>query len=76
MQENANTTAYTVHTPLVAQTRDQDGRIRFVAIPRGSVLTVSGDSLDIGLLDVDCNGRKLSVFSRDIQERAHRLPDY
>jgi len=41
MQEETKPTPYRVHTPLVALTHENDGRTRFVAIPRGSLFYVA-----------------------------------
>ncbi len=50
-----------------------DGRSRFVAIPRGSVMLVLGMPQLRGLVDIEYDGQRLAVFSRDIEERAHKL---
>ena len=43
MQGDPKTSVYRVHTPLVAQARQDGGRTEFMAIPRGSLMLVSGD---------------------------------
>ena len=75
MQEQSVTTAYRVRAPLVASARGDDGRARFIAIPRGAVIVAPGQLGPLGLVDVECDGVKLSVFSRDIRERAVRIDD-
>jgi hypothetical protein len=66
---------YRVRAPLVASIQESDGRARFVAIPRGSMLVAPGPLGPLGLVEVECDGKKLSVFSRDIHERAERVDD-
>jgi len=73
MQEQPETTAYRVRTPLVASARGKDGRARFIAIPRGAVIVAPGRLGPLGLVDVECDGITLSVFSRDIRERAVKI---
>jgi len=73
MQEKPAT--YRVRAPLVASTHRKDGRTRFVALPRGSLLLAPGKLGPLGLVDVECEGRKLSVFSRDIHERAVKIDE-
>lgn len=75
MQEKPNTTTYRVRAPLVASTDGQDGRARFVALPRGSLIVAPGELGPLGLVDVECEGKKLSVFSRDIHERAVKIEE-
>lgn len=73
MHAQPGTNTYRVHTPLVAQEEEGNGHVRFVAVPRGSLMRVSGRVESFGFVDVQWNGKKLSVFSRDIQERAERV---
>jgi hypothetical protein len=75
MQEQPDTSAYRVRAPLVACARGEDGRARFIAIPRGAVIVAPGRLGPLGLVDVECDGIKLSVFSRDIRERAVKIDD-
>ena len=75
MPDEPTTSVYRVHTPLVAQSVQTDGRARFVAIPRGSIILVSGILGSGGLIDVQCDGARLAVFRRDIEERAEKLAD-
>ena len=42
MQEDPKAGVYRVHTPLVAQAHQHGGRTEFMAIPRGSLMLVSG----------------------------------
>lgn len=70
---NPNTTEYRVSAPLVASTQDGDGRARFIAIPRGSVIVAPGNLEPLGIVEVEYEGRMISVFTRDIHERAIRV---
>ena len=74
MPGDPKTGFYRVHTPLVAQ-RQTDGRAEYVAIPRGSMMLVPEKEGDLGLVDVEYEGRTLAVYRRDIDERADRVPD-
>jgi hypothetical protein len=73
MEQESKATAYRVHAPLVALTNENDGRTRFVAIPRGTLILVFGKLGSIGLVDVECEGERLSVFSRDIEQRTYEI---
>jgi hypothetical protein len=73
MPEKAAT--YRVRMPLVASTHRHDGPARFVALPRGSLIVAPGEFGPLGLVEVECEGRKLSVFSRDIRERAVKIEE-
>lgn len=75
MQDDPKTSVYRVHTPLMAQARQDGGRAQFIAIPRGSVVVVAGNAGPLGLVEVDYNGKKLSVYRRDIEERAQKMGD-
>jgi len=72
MEEQSKATACRVHTPLVALT-NENGRTRFVAIPRGSLIVVFGKLGSIGLVDVDFEGKRRSVFIRDIDQHTHEM---
>ena len=73
MREKSNTIIYRVNSPLVASVSAQDGRGGLVAIPSGSVIVAPLELDPLGLVDVECEGKTLSVFSRDIRERAERI---
>jgi len=75
MQEDPKTSVYRVHTPLMAQARQDDGGARFIAIPRGSVVLVDGNVGSLGLVDVEYKGKRLAVYRRDIEERAEKMGD-
>ena len=75
MPEGSKTSVYRVHTPLMAQARQDDGRSRFIAIPRGSVVVVAGNAGPLGLVDVEYKGKRLAVYHRDIEERAQKMGD-
>jgi hypothetical protein len=59
----------------VAQARENDGSAQFVAIPRGATMLVFGNLQSFGLVDVECEGQRLAVFRRDIEERAEKVED-
>jgi len=73
MQEKSAT--YRVRSPFIASTHGHDGRARFVAVPRGSLIVAPGELAPLGLVDVECDGKKLSVYSRDIHERAVKIDE-
>ena len=75
MPEETNTGVYRVHTPLMGQARQDDGRAEFIAIPRGSVVLVDGNAGALGLVDVEYKGKRLAVYRRDIEERAEKVSD-
>ena len=75
MRENTNTIIYRVNSLLIASVSTQDGRGGLVAIPSGSVIVAPLELDLLGLVDVECDGKTLSVFSRDIRERAERIDD-
>lgn len=75
MQEDLKTSVYRVHTPLMAQAHQDDGRAQFIAIPRGSVVLVAGNAGHLGLVDVEYKGKTLAVYRRDIEERAEKVGD-
>ena len=75
MQDDPKTSVYRVQTPLVAQAHQDDGRSEFIAIPRGSVMLVSGNLGSLGLVDVEYRGKRLAVYRRDIEERADKTAD-
>jgi len=72
MREKTNTITYLVNSPLLASFA-QDGRARLVAIPSGSVIVAPIELDPLGLVDVECEGKTFSVFTRDIRERAERI---
>jgi hypothetical protein len=73
MREKPSTITYRVSSPLVASVCAEDRRARFVTIPSGSVIVAPLELEPLGLVDVECDGKMLSVFSRDIRERAERI---
>jgi hypothetical protein len=75
VQEGPKTSVYRVHTPLVTQARQDGGRTEFMAIPRGSLMLVSGDLGSLGLVDVEYKGKRLAVYRRDIEERAEKMAE-
>ena len=73
MQEESKMPFYRVHTPLAALVHENDGRSRFISIPSGSVITLTGAAKQFDLVDVEWEGRALAVFNRDIEERTEKL---
>lgn len=59
----------------MAQARQDEGPAQFIAIPRGSVVLVDGNSGPLGLVDVEYKGKRLAVYRRDIEERAEKVGD-
>jgi len=75
MPADPRTSVYRVHTPLMAQARQDEGLAQFIAIPRGSVVLVDGNAGPLGLVDVEYKGKRLAVYRRDIEERAEKVGD-
>jgi hypothetical protein len=72
MQETPSKSDYRVHTALTASKHVSGSSCRFVTIPQGSVITVTGTPKEFDLVDIECQGEMLAVFNRDIQERTER----
>jgi uncharacterized lipoprotein YbaY len=72
MQETPRSLGYRVHADITAL-KYVSGRLRFITIPRGSVITVSGTPKEFDLVDVEWQGETLAVFERDIRERAEEV---
>jgi len=51
------------------------GPSTFVTITPGSIITVKGEVLRSGLVDVLYDGQTVAVFMRDIDARADMVPD-
>jgi hypothetical protein len=73
MEKELTGSCYVVHTNVTAIRYSQDGRSRFVTIPRGAVFAVTGTFKDFGVIEIRYQGEALSVFSRDILERTERM---
>jgi hypothetical protein len=73
MQETPSKLDYRVHTAITASKHVSGGGSRFVTIPRGSVITVTGTPKEFDLVDIECQGETLAVFDRDIKERAEEV---
>jgi hypothetical protein len=73
MQDEPNGTSYRVLMPLAAMVAGDGGHLRIVAIPRESVFVARVPSNPFALVEIDWDGRKLAVYSRDIEERTERL---
>ena len=72
MQETPSSLCYRVHSAMTGM-KYESGRLRFVTIPRGSVITVSGTLKEFDFVDVECQGETLAVFDRDIKERSEEV---
>ena len=69
----ANMVTYRINSPFVGMLYDSSGRYRFETISRAAVIVVAGNMPDFGVVEIECNGRRLAVFRRDIDERAERV---
>jgi hypothetical protein len=65
--------SYRVHTAITALKHMNAGGSRFVTIPRGSVITVTGTPKEFDFVDIECRGETLAVFNRDIEERTEEV---
>ena len=72
MQETPSSLSYRVHTAITAL-KHVSGRSRFVTIPRGSVITVTGTPKEFDFVDIECRGETLAIFNRDIEERTEKV---
>ncbi len=72
---NNPTSAYRVRTAITAIKYSSDGRSRFVTIPRGVVITVTGAPNGFDFLNVEFQGEMLAIFPRDIEEHAEQVRD-
>lgn len=52
---------------------DNERRARFRTIPRGSIIFVKNDLPDFGVVEIEWNDERISVFRRDIAERAEEF---
>jgi len=73
MSDKPNPKPYRVHATLTALKAARDGHSRFVTIPRGSVIAIQGTRKEFSLVEVVWEGEALSVFNRDIEERAEEI---
>ncbi len=73
MPDQAGMVTYRINSPFVGMVYDQSGRYRFATIPRAAVIVVTEKMPDMGVVDIECDGRRLAVFRRDIDERAERM---
>jgi hypothetical protein len=61
-------------TPTLAIERPDD--VEILQVPSGTSVTVISDPVpDSILVDVDWNGRRVMMFTRDLLERAERVPE-
>ena len=66
---------YRASAAFLAVRSDPSGPSTFVTIQAGSIITVKGEALQSGLVDVLHNGQTVAAFMRDIESRAERLQD-
>lgn len=68
------TVEYRLNSPTMAIEPEggSDGRMHFVIIPAGALLTLAGEPQQSGLVDVLFEGRVVAMFLRDLQERGER----
>ena len=63
--------SFRIKSALVAV--DPEPGLRIVTVNVGQVVTVVGTVQRVGLVDVLVDGRTLSVFMRDLEERGERV---
>lgn len=73
MPNKADMVTYRINSPFVGMLYDPSGRYRFATIPRAAVIIVTEDMPDFGVVETECDGQRLAVFRRDIDERAERV---
>ena len=61
---------YCVQEPFLAIRNEQSRPFVFVTITEGSIISVKGDVLKSGLVDVLYDGQIVAAFMRDIETRA------
>ena len=66
---------YRVSTPFLAVCLNEDSSSRFVTLERGAIIRVMADRTVLcgGLVDVLYEGRTVSAFMRDIEDRSERF---
>jgi hypothetical protein len=64
---------YRAREPILALHEDQNGRHNFETISPGTVFGLKNKPTISGLVDVECCGKVLSVFMRDVQERCQKI---
>jgi hypothetical protein len=63
---------YLVKTPFLAVYRAADGKSQFVNMEPGHVFTLRGEERE-GMINVLYQGRIVSVFVKDIEERSQKI---
>ena len=71
MQQESKT-VYRVRAPLLAMQDGGRGSTRFMTLPVGAMIKVLGAAEPFHLVEVECEGELLTVFHRDIEERAEQ----
>jgi len=64
---------YRLKAPTMAVERGSDGQMQLVTISSGTVLQVAGVPHESGLVDVRCDSRIISMFLKDIHDRAEKF---
>jgi hypothetical protein len=64
---------YRARESILAVREDQNGRHKFETISPGTVFDLRNKPTISGLVDVECCGKVLNVFMRDIQERCDKV---
>jgi hypothetical protein len=72
MQTNQRKVYYRVHAPITAL-KLSEGDYRIVTISRDSLITVIGTPKEFNLVDIECQGESMAVFSPSIEQRAAEL---
>jgi hypothetical protein len=72
---NNPTRAYRVRSAITAVKYSSNGGARFVTIPRGVVITVTGTPEGFDFLNVEFQGETLAIFPRDIKQHAEQVQD-
>lgn len=73
MRNSKAKTLYKVHTPMMALKHLNDSHCRIVKISRDCVISVIGTPQEFNLVDIDCQGERLAVFSPSIGQRTSEL---
>ncbi len=50
-----------------------DGRMQFLTIRAGALIEVAGETQQSGLIDVICDGRLVTMFEQDIEDRGEPI---
>jgi hypothetical protein len=73
MPDKQTAKTHFVHATLTALKYGGDGRSRFVSIPCGSVIMITGTRKEFDFVNVEWQGEPLAVFNRDIEEHTREV---